>query len=116
MKVSEDLVRALPKTDLHLHLDGSLRLETMLELAREQGIKLPEESLEGLGKLMRMGEGERSLERYLTAFDHTLSVLQEKEALERVRLRASQKTVPRRTYATSKCGSRPFSTHGTVCR
>ncbi len=83
MQVSEELVRALPKTDLHLHLDGSLRLETMLELAREQGIKLPADSVEGLGKLLRMGAGERSLNRYLTAFDHTLSVLQEKDALER---------------------------------
>ena len=83
MQVSEDLVRSLPKTDLHLHLDGSLRLESMLELAREQGIKLPAESLESLGKQLRMGDGERSLERYLSAFDHTLSVLQEKEALQR---------------------------------
>jgi adenosine deaminase len=82
-QISEELVRALPKTDLHLHLDGSLRLETMLDLAREQGIRLPADDLVGLGKIMRMGEGERSLERYLTAFDHTLSLLQEKEAIER---------------------------------
>ncbi|MFQ5600616.1 MAG: adenosine deaminase [Candidatus Krumholzibacteriia bacterium] len=78
-----DLVRALPKTDLHLHLDGSLRLETMLGLAGEQGIRLPASDTEALGRLVRMGDGERSLERYLTAFDHTLAVLQEKEAIER---------------------------------
>jgi adenosine deaminase len=81
--IPEELVRSLPKTDLHLHLDGSLRLETMLELAREQGIRLPASDPEGLRRLVCMGEGERSLERYLTAFDHTLAVLQEKEAIER---------------------------------
>jgi adenosine deaminase len=83
LSIPELLVRALPKTDLHLHLDGSLRLETMLELAREQGIRLPADDPEGLARYVRMGEGERSLERYLTAFDVTLSVLQEKGAVER---------------------------------
>jgi adenosine deaminase len=81
--VPAELIRALPKTDLHLHLDGSMRLETILELGRDQGIRLPASEPEPLGKLLRMGDGERSLERYLQAFDVTLSVLQEKEALER---------------------------------
>jgi adenosine deaminase len=81
--VAEDLIRALPKTDLHLHLDGSLRLESILDMAREQGIRLPADQPEDLGRLLRMGEGERSLERYLKAFDVTLAVMQEKEALER---------------------------------
>ena len=82
-KIPEELVRALPKTDLHLHLDGSLRLETVLDLAREQGIRLPASTAAELGRLVRMGEGERSLERYLAAFDYTLAVLQEKDAIER---------------------------------
>jgi adenosine deaminase len=81
--VPADLIRALPKTDLHLHLDGSLRLQTILDLSREQGIRLPASDAESLGRIVRMGEGERSLERYLKAFDVTLAVLQEKEAIER---------------------------------
>jgi adenosine deaminase len=81
--IPEDLIRALPKTDLHLHLDGSLRLETILDLAREQGIRLPAADPAALANLVRMGDGERSLERYLKAFDVTLAVLQESEALER---------------------------------
>jgi len=37
--VPDALIRALPKTDLHLHLDGSLRLDTILDLGHEQGIR-----------------------------------------------------------------------------
>jgi adenosine deaminase len=81
--VPAELLQALPKTDLHLHLDGSLRLESILDLAREQGIRLPATEPADLARLVRMGEGERSLERYLKAFDITLAVLQEKEAVER---------------------------------
>src|SRR5258708_6961084 len=39
-----DLIRKLPKTDLHVHLDGSLRLSTIIELARERKIPLPSET------------------------------------------------------------------------
>jgi adenosine deaminase len=81
--VSDELIHALPKTDLHLHLDGSLRLESILDLGAEQKIRLPAGDVESLGRLVRMGEGERSLERYLQAFDVTLAVLQEDAAIER---------------------------------
>jgi adenosine deaminase len=81
--VPDELIRALPKTDLHLHLDGSLRPATILELGREQHIRLPADDLESLARLVRMGDGERSLERYLQAFDVTLAVLQEADALSR---------------------------------
>ena len=39
---------SLPLIDLHRHLDGSVRLETVLELADAQGIELPASDLEGL--------------------------------------------------------------------
>ena len=39
--ISAAFVAELPKTDLHVHLDGSLRLPTLIELAREGGVKLP---------------------------------------------------------------------------
>ena len=81
--VPAELVRALPKTDLHLHLDGSLRPATIVDLAREQRIRLPADDEPSVAKLVRMGDGERSLERYLKAFDVTLSVLQESDAVER---------------------------------
>ena len=43
-----DLIRRLPKTDLHVHLDGSLRLGTLIDLARSRRVALPTETEEGL--------------------------------------------------------------------
>jgi adenosine deaminase len=74
----------LPKTDLHVHLDGSLRLRTMLELAQQQGIKLPADSEDGLRRAMHCGENTGSLLEYLKAFDITLAVMQTEDALYRV--------------------------------
>jgi adenosine deaminase len=81
--VTEELIRALPKTDLHCHLDGSLRLATLLELAEESGVRLPADTPEGLAAAIHMGQTCASLEDYLTAFDVTLAVLQTEEALYR---------------------------------
>jgi len=73
----------LPKTDLHVHLDGSLRLRSMLELAEQQGVKLPADNPEGLRRAMHCGENTGSLLEYLKAFDITLAVLQTEDALYR---------------------------------
>ncbi len=81
--VTEELLRALPKTDLHCHLDGSMRLKTILALAAEQKVKLPAETEDGLARAIHMGEVCKSLEDYLVAFDVTLSVLQTADALYR---------------------------------
>ncbi len=83
VEVTPELLRALPKTDLHCHLDGSLRLSTILELADKQGVKLPADTEEGLAKAIHLGEICDSLEDYLTAFDVTLSVMQTTESLYR---------------------------------
>ncbi len=81
--VSLELIRELPKTDLHVHLDGSMRLETVLDLAREQNVKLPADTPEGLREKLRLGKKTGSLVEYLKAFDVTLQVLQVKDALYR---------------------------------
>jgi len=78
-----DVFRALPKTDLHVHLDGSLRIETILELAREQEVELPATNLVELRSLIGCGTRFGSLVDYLRGFDITLQVLQTAEALER---------------------------------
>ena len=74
----------LPKTDLHVHLDGSLRLDTIIELAREYNVELPAKSPAELSRAMNLGQNCGSLVEYLKAFNVTLAVLQRKEALFRV--------------------------------
>ena len=81
--ITDELLHALPKTDLHCHLDGSLRLQTMLELADQQGVKLPADTVDGLGKAMKIGQRHSSLEEYLKGFEITLSVMQTEDALYR---------------------------------
>lgn len=78
------LFERLPKTDLHVHLDGSLRLETILDLAAQDKIELPASTPEGLRKAMHCGENTGSLVEYLKAFDVTLRVMQTEEALTRI--------------------------------
>ncbi len=83
VEVTKELLRALPKTDLHCHLDGSMRLSTILELAKQQGVKLPADTEDTLAKAIHKGERCKDLEDYLVAFDVTCSVLQTAEALFR---------------------------------
>ena len=78
-----DRIHAMPKTDLHVHLDGSLRPATIVELADEHGISLPTTDPEALGEYMFVKDA-RNLEDYLARFGVTLSVMQHSEAIERI--------------------------------
>lgn len=84
MTLPLSFIQTLPKTDLHVHLDGSLRLSTMLELADEQGVGLPAQTPEALARSMNLGQNTGSLVEYLKAFETTLKVMQTEEALERI--------------------------------
>src|SRR5690606_15589942 len=83
VEVPFEAFRALPKTDLHGHLDGSIRAQTILELGNQQGVLLPADSAEGIEKAMGAGGNFGSLVEYLRGFELTLSVMQTAEALER---------------------------------
>src|SRR5439155_5230520 len=84
MRLTLPIVRRLPKVDIHCHLDGCLRPRTVLELADEQGVKLPTRNLPALTRLLQAGKRTRSLADYLKIFDITLAVMQERDALYRV--------------------------------
>jgi adenosine deaminase len=84
MRLTDRILRRLPKTDIHCHLDGCLRPETVLELAEAQGVKLPTRDLTKLTRLLQAGKRTRDLADYLAIFDITLSVMQDRDALYRV--------------------------------
>lgn len=84
-----DLIRKLPKTDLHVHLDGSLRLATLIDLARRARVPLPSETEQGLRELV-FPPRYPNLEEYLQGFRYTVAVLQDAEALERAALELAE--------------------------
>jgi len=83
-RIPLETFQALPKTDLHVHLDGSLRLSTILEIAERQGIRLPAHDEAGLAQAIGCGMNFGSLVDYLRGFDITLQVMQTADALERI--------------------------------
>lgn len=79
----KEFFRLLPKTDLHVHLDGSLRLETIVDLAQKDNIDLGADTVEKLKKLIAPGKVHSSLNEYLKGFEITLKVLQTETGLYR---------------------------------
>lgn len=73
----------LPKIELHCHLDGSLRPETVMALAKEQGIEVPND-LETLKQLLIAPEDCTSLDVYLERFELPNRLMQTKDNIERI--------------------------------
>jgi len=76
-------VQHLPKIELHNHLDGGVRVATLIELADDVGHELPARSPDELAAWLYQGDS-GSLVTYLAAFEHTLAVMQKPEAVERI--------------------------------
>ena len=79
---SNDFIREIPKTDLHLHLDGSLRLSSLIEMAKSSKVDLPSYTEEGLRELV-FKDTYNNLGEYLHGFMYTCNVLRCVENLER---------------------------------
>lgn len=84
VQITEELIHKLPKTELHCHLDGSCRVQTLIELAEEQKVRLPFHDLEKLREHLEVGDKAKNLGDYLKGFAVTLSVMQEPKAIERI--------------------------------
>ena len=81
---SLDFLHALPKTDLHVHLDGSLRLSTVRELAGQYGLPYDFQTDEDVRKVCQVDEECESLEDYLQVFEITLEMMQRTDDLTRI--------------------------------
>ena len=77
------LVEAMPKAELHLHLDGSLRIDTALELARTRGVEAPRDWA-GMSAALIAPMPCADQAELLRAFDLPIALMQDGEALERI--------------------------------
>ncbi len=79
----KEFIQKIPKTDLHVHLDGSLREQTLIDIAREEKIELPSYTPDGLNELV-FKEEYANLDEYLRGFGLTTKVMQREEHLQQI--------------------------------
>jgi adenosine deaminase len=77
------LIEAMPKVELHLHLDGSVRIATALELAASRGVDAPR-TWDGMYGALVAPERCRDQAELLERFDLPIALMQDAEALERI--------------------------------
>ena len=88
-RITEEFVRRIPKTELHVHLDGSLRIPTLIELAKAAKVKLPAYSEDGLRQKV-FKDFYKDLPDYLAGFGLTCAVMQNAENIERIAYELAQ--------------------------
>lgn len=80
----KEVIKTLPKTELHCHLDGSIRPQTVLEIANKDKIQLPSYDINEIDKAMKIYGLVKDLKEYLTKFDIPQRVMQTKENIIRI--------------------------------
>ncbi len=81
---SVSVLEALPKIDLHRHLEGSLRLESLLDIAREHNVSVPVESLEALRPFVQVTDDPADHELFLSKFEVLRHFYRTPETIQRV--------------------------------
>src|ERR1700727_1067105 len=85
MTLDRQILQSLPKVLLHEHLDGVLRPQSVIDLAKDAGYTgLPTQYAHALAEWFFRGANQGSLAKYLEGFNHTIAVMQTEEALQRV--------------------------------
>ena len=79
----EGFLREIPKTDLHVHLDGSVRVSTLIDIAKEKGLYLPSYDEAELRQQL-FKDSFANLEEYLECFKYTSMVMQDRKSMERI--------------------------------
>lgn len=74
----------IPLMDLHRHLDGSIRLETILDLARANDIPLPADTIEGLRPYVQITDPRPGVMAFIDKFKYMIGVLGDYPACRRV--------------------------------
>ncbi|MCR4676894.1 MAG: adenosine deaminase [Sphaerochaetaceae bacterium] len=82
--IPSDIIKRVPKVELHHHLDGGLRPSTVIELSNKQGIKLPADNEKDLKDWFEKGCRLKSLTLYLQTFSVTTAIMQDEESLARI--------------------------------
>ncbi|MEE9368623.1 MAG: adenosine deaminase family protein [Pontiella sp.] len=115
-KINEQFIRKIPKTDLHLHLDGSLRLPTLIEMAKNSNLELPSYEEAGLNELV-FKKRYANLGEYLAGFEYTVGALQTVENLERAAFELAEDSYAEGVrYIEVRFAPQLHITHGTEIR
>jgi len=84
MKNFDPKYNSIPKTELHIHLEGAIRTQTIIDVARESNLKLPAYEVSELDKHVKVYEQMQSLEAVLKAFDIFQNSITSPEIVERI--------------------------------
>lgn len=78
------MLKKLPKIELHCHLDGSVRPQTIIDIAKEENIEIPSYELSEIENMVKVPFNCDSLVEYLKRFNLPNRVMQSKESLKRI--------------------------------